>query len=191
MAAHRGQRILHDAQILLVAPHRRQPRCCRLDDGAQLEQVAHELDVGFAGKGPGQHFRVQQVPAIARQHAGARLGPAFDQPLGGQHLDRLAIGAARYFQFLGKGDFARQRVAGLILAGQDRHAQLVRDRAMQPATGAARRLGRPSAIVRPCPISGRLPLFHSRSSRPAPHQAWLFLKDNHCHYHLPVICRSN
>ncbi len=167
MAAHRGQRVLHDPQIFFVAALRRQPRGGRFHDGAQFEQVADELNVRLPGKGPGEHFGVEQVPAVARQDAGARLGPTFDQPLGGQHLDRLAIGAAGDFQFLGEGDFARQHVAGRIMAGQDRHAQLVRDGAMQPPSRAANRLSR-AAIFRLNILQRRIFLRHFRSSRLPP-----------------------
>jgi hypothetical protein len=138
VAAHGRKRVAHGLEIGLVAALGSQARGRRLHHGAQFEQVAHELQVRLPGKGPGQHFGIEQVPAVARQHARTGLGAAGHQALGGEHLDRLAIGAARDFQFFGKGDFARKNIARLVLAREDRRAQLVGNGAVQPPSRPAR-----------------------------------------------------
>ena len=116
---------------------RRQRRRSRFDDGPQFKQAADELHVGFAGEGPGENIGIKQIPARARQDLGSRLGPAFNQPLGCQHLHRFAIGATRHVQFFGKGNFARKRCPRRVLARHDRDTQLLRDCAMQPSARSA------------------------------------------------------
>ena len=145
--AHGGKRVLHDLEIGFVPPLRRQARSGRLDDGTQFEQAAHEFDVGLPGEGPAQHFRVEQVPAVAREDARTGLGTAGNQPLGREHLDRLAVGASRNLQFLGKGDFTGENIAGCIFARQDVGTQLVGNGTMQAPPRPAGFLRRLSLCV--------------------------------------------
>ena len=70
------------------------------------------------------------------------LVPALDQSLRGQHLHRLAIGAARDVQRFRERDLARERGARGVLARHDRHAQFPGDGAMQPPSWPARVGGR-------------------------------------------------
>ena len=67
----------------------------RLDHHAQAEQVAQQLLVRLALEQPVEDVEVQQVPAIARHHGGADLGPALHQPLCRQRSNGFPIGAAR------------------------------------------------------------------------------------------------
>ena len=134
---HAGQCVAHALERCLIAPLRCQCSGSRLDDGAKFEQAADKGDVRLTCKGPAQHFRVEQIPAVSRQDTRASLGPAFDQTLGREHLDRFAVRAARYVQQLGEHDFSGKHLAWKIFPGQDRSAQLVGNRAVQAPTGTA------------------------------------------------------
>ena len=139
IAFHLGQRRVHDRQLIVGAAARGKFGRRRLDHAAQLEQVADEGAVGFAGEHPGEHFGVEHVPARARQDAGAGLRAAFQHALGDQDADRLAIGGARYAKAFRRLDLALEQVAGLVPAGQDGGAHVAGDRLVNAERAFVRR----------------------------------------------------
>ena len=61
-----------------------------LDRPADLDQVVEELQRHRAGRVPGDHVGIEQVPAAARQDMRAGAATGGDQALGAEHLERLA-----------------------------------------------------------------------------------------------------
>jgi hypothetical protein len=134
-----------------------------LDHRAQLEQVEDELGVGLALEGPREHVGIEHVPVAPRQHAGAGLGAAFDEALGAEDADRLAVGGARHAERGAGLDLAAEHLARPAQAADDRDAEVVRDRAVDARRelGASFTRARPSRCRR---SAGRRP---RRCRRPA------------------------
>src|SRR5262249_50078574 len=83
---------------------------------------------------PREHVRVEHVPVATFAHVRARLGSGDDQPLGDQHLDRLAHGRAADVLLV---PLAGQRIPGFELTAEDSHTDVVYQRAVQTPTGVA------------------------------------------------------
>jgi hypothetical protein len=132
MLAHPGQGSMHLIQLVVGAALRGEARGGGLQQVAQFEQVAHEGRVWLFGEHPGQDVGIEDIPPLARGDAGAGLRAAFQEAFGDQRADRLAIGRAGDAQRMAMLDLARQRIARLIVAVQDRGAELAGDRLMNP-----------------------------------------------------------
>ncbi len=124
MIAHAHQRLFHRRKLRIGAPPRRQFRRCRFYEAAQFKQIADKGRVGFSREHPGEHLRVQHIPADARQDARARLGSAFQHALCHQNAHRFPIGCAGYAQPFGGLDLAFENIAGLVDSRDDGGAKL-------------------------------------------------------------------
>jgi hypothetical protein len=97
----------------------------RLDDAAQLLQIAQELarqsDLGL----PGDHVGVEPVPLVVPEHARPELRTGDEQTLGDERLDRLAHHGAADAELLAEQRLGRQRRARCKAAGDDRLAEQV------------------------------------------------------------------
>ena len=93
--------------------------------GPEAELVAVEIDPKLA-------------ELLAGKYRDPRLHVVCDSAENlGEHLDGLAIGAARDVERLGKGDLALEPVARRIFPGDDGSAELVGDRAAKAPPGVA------------------------------------------------------
>ena len=96
-----------------------------------LEDVDEEPVSRLGFQPPGEHVWIEQVPVAAVAHLGAGLRARHDQPLRGEHLDRLAHDRAADFR--SPSDPRPPQLAGLQLAAQDPHPDVVHEFAVQAA----------------------------------------------------------
>ena len=125
----------HGAEMVRRGAQRRQRRHRRLESAAELEDLAHELDPRHRRPLPGEHVRIEQVPAFRRAHPRPGLRPRLEQPLAGEDLGRLAHDRAADAELGAQVGFVGERRAGHELAGDDAHADGVDHAAKQPAAG--------------------------------------------------------
>ncbi|MNL65183.1 hypothetical protein D3C87_1894800 [compost metagenome] len=90
---------------------------------------------------PGQHIGIEEVPAIARQYAGADACPCLDQALGRQRLQRLAQDRARHAEPVEQFGVGWQNGAFGIVAGDNGKAHVPEHVGMKIARQVAARQG--------------------------------------------------
>ena len=154
---HVRQRRSQRLQLVGAAPGGGETGGGGLDHPAQLDQMLHQLGRRTGRRLPRQHVRVEQVPGLLGADPHAQLLPALDQPLGGQHLDRLAHRRARDAQLLHQLGLARQHGARRQLAAEDAAADLLDQPPMHAAgrvdpagvAGRERRAGHAQCIHQP------------------------------------------
>ena len=165
---------LADFGHLLVAPaQRRECRCFRLDDVAELLHGAQEPFAIGRCRVPAQHVAIEQVPSFLRLDPAADLGAGIEQALGHQHLDRLAHRRAADVEGFRPFRLVRQDRARRVVAANDPQADLAGQRGMHAGSGHPRGVGSPVA-ARPLGGSARrlsclrrrfcLPVWHGSSN---------------------------
>jgi len=92
---------------------------------ADLTDVDQELLADAGIEMPGQHVRVEEIPARPLRHPGADAGPRHDEALGRERLHRLAQHGAGDLEARLQFGVAGQQVALGDLAGDDGAAELV------------------------------------------------------------------
>ena len=85
---------------------------------------------------PGEDVRIEEVPLAPRKDAGSALRPRLDESLRRQDLHRLADDRAADCDVARDVGaellLGRDRLAGLEVASEDAHADVVDDRPVQP-----------------------------------------------------------
>ena len=111
-ALHAGKGRFDVVNVMLRGALRCQPDRRRLNDQAQVLQVAHKFGRQASAGLPGDHIRVKPVPLVAGLHPGANLGAGQDQALSHQRLHSLPHHSSTDAQLSAQQRFRRQGTSG-------------------------------------------------------------------------------
>lgn len=89
------------------------------------------------------------MPALRLTDARSDFRSRFDEALGGQDANRLAVGAPRYLQTVARRDLAVEQFPRLVAAGDDQYPKIPRDRSVQAErTASCPRVGFRGGVAR-------------------------------------------